>query len=101
MDPRRSIVFLAAAALIAGAGCNRNNSGTDSATAGSRGSASAPEGRRGANLPRARIDGGSDLSPDTSGSASTTSGSSGISGTTSGTSGSSSGSTDQSGGSGR
>jgi len=87
MTIRRWITLASAAAMIAGVGACKDNTGGSSA--GTK-TGSEAQGRRGETLPRARADAGADMSGSAAGSTTTTSPSQDTSGSAGGTTGSSS-----------
>ena len=87
MTIRRWITLASAAAMIAGVGACKDNTGGSSV--GTK-TGSEAQGRRGETLPRARADAGADMSGGAAGSTTTTSPSQDTSGSAGGTTGSSS-----------
>jgi len=83
MTIRRWITFASAAAMIAGIGACKDNTG--GSAAGTKTGTEA-QGRRGDTLPRARADAGADMSGSAAGSTTTTSPSQDTSGSASGSS---------------
>ncbi len=81
MTIRRWITLASAAAMIAGVGACKDNTGGSSV--GTK-TGSEAQGRRGETLPRARADAGADMSGSAAGSTTTTSPSQDTSGSTSG-----------------